>query len=53
VSRVDITLSTEERLVLERRAGKLTLSYRDVQRAKIVLYAAEGLSNVTSVRRSG
>ncbi|MEO6859471.1 MAG: helix-turn-helix domain-containing protein, partial [Solirubrobacteraceae bacterium] len=43
---VNITLSDEERLVLERRAVKLTLSYRDVQRAKVVLYAAEGLSNV-------
>ncbi len=50
-SAVDITLSTEERLVLERRAGKLTLSYRDVQRAKIVLYAAEGLSNVEIASR--
>jgi hypothetical protein len=43
---VNITLSDEERLVLVRRAAKLTLPYRDVQRAKVVLYAAEGLSNV-------
>jgi hypothetical protein len=43
---VDITLSEEERVELERRAAKLTLPYRDVQRAKVVLYAAEGLSNV-------
>ncbi len=43
---VDITLSDEDRLVLERRAAKLTLPYRDVQRAKVILYAAEGLSNV-------
>jgi DNA-directed RNA polymerase specialized sigma24 family protein len=43
---VEITLSDEERLALERRAAKLTLTYRDVQRAKVVLYAAEGLSNV-------
>jgi hypothetical protein len=43
---VTITLSHEERLMLERRAAKLTLPYRDVQRAKVILYAAEGLSNV-------
>ncbi len=43
---VKITLSDEERSVLERRAAKLTLPYRDVQRAKVILYAAEGLSNV-------
>lgn len=42
---VEITLSHQERSVLERRAAKLTLSYRDVQRAKLVLYAADGLSN--------
>src|SRR3954453_8623392 len=45
-SSVEITLSEEERVELERRAAGLTLSYRDVQRAKVVLYAAEGLSNV-------
>jgi transposase len=44
-SAVEITLSQEERSELERRAGKLTLPYRDVQRAKAVLYAAEGMSN--------
>src|SRR3954468_23706127 len=44
-SAVEITLSEEERVELERRAAKLTLAYRDVQRAKIVLYAADGLSN--------
>ncbi len=43
---VKITLSDEERSVLERRAARLTLPYRDVQRAKVILYAAEGLSNV-------
>ena len=45
-SAVEITLTEEERSVLERRAAKLTLPYRDVQRAKVVLYAADGLSNV-------
>jgi len=48
---VNITLSDEERLVLERRAAKLTLPYRDVQRARVILYAAEGLSNVEIARR--
>jgi transposase len=38
-------LSSEERRVLEARARKYTLSYRDVVRAKIVLLAAEGLEN--------
>ena len=49
----EITLSEEERSELERRASKLTLSYRDVQRAKVVLYAAEGLSNVEIAGRLG
>src|SRR4051812_22474732 len=44
-SAVEITLSEEERVELERRAARLTLAYRDVQRAKIVLSAADGLSN--------
>ncbi len=52
-SAVDITLSEQERLVLERRAAKLTLPYRDVQRAKVVLMAAEGLSNVEIAGRLG
>jgi winged helix-turn helix protein len=52
-SAVEITLSDEERCELERRAAKLTLPYRDVQRAKVVLYAAEGLSNVQIADRLG
>jgi hypothetical protein len=47
----DIILTEQERSELERRAGKLTLAYRDVQRAKIVLYAADGLSNVEIAAR--
>ncbi|MCA1678394.1 MAG: helix-turn-helix domain-containing protein [Actinobacteria bacterium] len=50
-SAVEITLSEEECFELERRAAKLTLPYRDVQRAKVVLYAAEGLSNVEIAAR--
>ena len=40
-----IDLSDEERNALEIRARKYTSPYRDVIRAKIVLLAAEGLSN--------
>ena len=40
-----IDLSKEERAELEVRARKYTSPYRDVIRAKIVLLAAEGLSN--------
>ena len=40
-----IKLSPEERRELEARARKYTSSYRDVIRAKIVLLAAQGLSN--------
>ena len=40
-----IDLSEEEREALEVRARKYTSPYRDVIRAKIILLAAEGLSN--------
>jgi transposase len=40
-----ITLASEDRARLESIARKYTSSYRDVMRAKIVLYAAQGLSN--------
>lgn len=40
-----IELSPEERAELEARARTYTLPYRDVLRAKIVLYAAQGLRN--------
>jgi transposase len=40
-----IELSGEERAELEARARTYTLPYRDVVRAKIVLYAAQGLRN--------
>jgi len=40
-----IMLELEERRTLEALARKYTSSYRDVIRAKIVLYAAEGLAN--------
>ena len=40
-----IVLSKEERAALEAQARQYTSSYCDVVRAKIVLLAAEGLSN--------
>jgi hypothetical protein len=42
----EIILSAEERRELERRAACYTLPHTVVQRAKLVLYAAEGQSNV-------
>ena len=45
ISPFNIELSPEERKHLEEMAGKYTSPYRDVIRAKIVLYAAEGLRN--------
>jgi hypothetical protein len=48
---VEITLSQQERSELERRAAKLTLPYRDVQRARLVLYAADGFSNTEIAAR--
>src|SRR4051794_13663140 len=50
---VEITLSQEDRCELERRAAKLTPPYRDVQRAKVVLCAADGLSNAEIAGRLG
>lgn len=40
-----VELSAEERRVLEGRARKYTLPYRDVVRAQIVLMAAAGMRN--------
>ncbi len=40
-----LELSSEELAVLESRARKYTLPYRDVFRARIVLLAARGLDN--------
>ena len=40
-----ITLSSTEEAELRRRAGKYTLPYFQVQRARMILLAAEGLSN--------
>ncbi len=40
-----VTLTAEERGILEAQARRYTSPYRDVIRAKIVLLAAEGLAN--------
>ena len=40
-----IELSAAERQTLERIAGRYSSPYRDVVRARVVLYAARGLSN--------
>src|SRR5437867_5571761 len=40
-----IRLSSAELTQLEKRAGKYTLPYFQVQRAKMILLAAEGLNN--------
>ncbi len=40
-----IELTVEERGALDVIAGRLTAPFREVQRARIVLYAAEGLQN--------
>jgi transposase-like protein len=40
-----ITLAPEEATKLERIARRYTSPYRDVIRARVVLYAAQGLSN--------
>jgi hypothetical protein len=40
-----IRLSSAEEVELQRRVGKYTLPYFQVQRAKMILLAAEGLNN--------
>ena len=40
-----ITLSSAEAAKLRRRSTKYTLPYFQVQRAKMILYAAQGMSN--------
>lgn len=47
----DITLTAEEQARLEALAREYTSPYRDVIRAKIVLYAARGLANDEIARR--
>jgi hypothetical protein len=42
-SRYRIELTADERAALQRRAQTPTLPFRDVQRARLILYAADGL----------
>lgn len=46
-----IELSDEERQLLEARARRYTLPYREVVRAQMVLLAAQGLRNDEIARR--
>lgn len=46
-----IRLSASEAAELQRRAAKYTLPYFQVQRAKMILMAAEGLTNDEIARR--
>ena len=46
-----IELSGQERAELERRARSEKLPFQDVQRARIVLYAAEGLADTEIAAR--
>lgn len=41
----DIILTSDEELELNRRAAKYTIEYFKVIRAKIILFAAQGLGN--------
>ena len=50
-SRFQILLSGEERAELERRVACYTLPHKVVQRAKMILYAADGQSNAEIARR--
>ena len=45
LSPFSIDLFSAEKTELYRRAAKYTLPYFQVQRAKMILYAAEGMSN--------
>jgi hypothetical protein len=50
-SRYRIELSEDERSELEHQAACYSRPHREVQRAKLVLYAADGLDNVEIARR--
>jgi hypothetical protein len=52
-SRFEIVLGSEERAELGRRTACYTLPHKVVQRAKVILYAADGLSNAEIARRAG
>lgn len=47
----DVLLTDKERQQLQEMAGRYTSPYRDVVRAKVVLFAAQGLANKEIARR--
>jgi hypothetical protein len=52
-SRYRIELGEEDRVELERRAAALTLPFRVVQRARLILYAAEDMADKEIAVRCG
>jgi hypothetical protein len=52
-SRYRIELGEADRVELERRASALTLPFRVVQRARLILYAAEGIADKEIAVRCG
>jgi hypothetical protein len=50
-SRYVIELSADERDELERRAREVTAPWRDVQRARMILYAAGGMADIEIAAR--
>jgi Winged helix-turn helix len=52
-SRYVIELTADERGELERRAQTPTLPFRDVQRARLILYAADGVQDKEIAVRVG
>lgn len=50
-STMPIELMVEERAELERRASMVTLPFRTVQRARMILYAAEGMQDIDIAAR--
>ena len=52
-SRYRIELGEQDRAELERRAAALTLPFRVVQRARLILYAADGMLDKEIAVRCG
>jgi DNA-directed RNA polymerase specialized sigma24 family protein len=50
-SRFVIELSADERDELEQRAREVTAPWRDVQRARMMLYAAKGMADIEIAAR--
>ncbi|MCA1701687.1 MAG: helix-turn-helix domain-containing protein [Actinobacteria bacterium] len=50
-SRYVMELSADERDELERRAREVTAPWRDVQRARMILYAAQGMADIEIAAR--